>query len=321
MFLFILIYLLLATDLNANNNKIDSDVSLLRIELLDSLNNQNKEIITIKADFKLQEQILKNKLDNASSTIEYLNSLVSTFGIIFTILAIFIVIITLAVPILTYLFGVKPSQKALKDLEDNMDTKFEEYLNNTRNIQIEKALSDIKGDDIELTNLGLSFLAFTQHIGFSDNQIFQIYNILKNTQIEPTTKSQLAYILSNRKHDIASDFFNSKEVIKDPVLKQMALLYYAKTGFSENYPGIKNILENISSQYEDFQALLFNVHHYSNNAIQLLNDLIIIDILVEDTLTKVKSDIHYILESINIDQTEFGKSYLCKKIEKKHYKI
>lgn len=316
-FLFILIFLILGIDINAQNKPKDSDVYLLRIELMDSLNNQNKEINKIKVDFAVQEQSLKNKLEDASTTIEYLNSLVSSFGLIFTILAIFIGIITLALPILTYLFGVRPSVKALKELESNMDARLEEYLKNTRNKQIENALLNIKGDSTELKHQGLSFLTITQHEGFSDNQMFQFYSILKNSQTEQSTKSQLAYILTTRKNDYSTELFNSEEVINDPVIKQMAQLYYVKIGFSENYKGIKNILKNESEQYDEFKTWLFILHQYSSSdALKLLNNSRIIDLLGKDTLIKMKSDLPSILKTINIDQKDFEESYLHEQIKK-----
>jgi hypothetical protein len=119
----------------------------------------------------------KNIINNASNTISYLNSIINSYSVTFSILTIFIAIIALALPIMTYQFGIKPSQKALKELESNMDARLIKYLKEKRNKDIADALANISGGNNERKSQALSYLSITSHEGFTDNQIFQIFQI------------------------------------------------------------------------------------------------------------------------------------------------
>lgn len=265
---------------------------------------------------KEQEIRLDQRVSDSSRTIEYLNSLINAFGQIFTILGIFIAIIALALPIITYQFGIKPSQKALKDLEANMDSRLENYLKNARNKEIENALKNIREGSAEFKSQAISFLALTQHEGFSENQMFQIYSILNKNWNEHSVKSQLAFILSTRRNDYADELFNGDDIMQDPVIKQMAYLYFAKTGFQNNLSGIIKILNGSQNQLQEFSTLAFNLMQYSSaDVIRLFDNETIISSLEVATLQKMNTEFTSTLKSLNVDTSAFEKTYLSKIIK------
>lgn len=320
----ILIFLSLCLTNNCySQKKKDTEVEIIKVEIennkkqfSDSLKTLKKQIenLTLKNDF--QKKQLEKNINDASKTIEYLNSLVNTFGQIFTILGIFIAIITLVLPILTYQLGIKPSQKALKDLEMNMDQRLENYIKNSRNKEIENALKNLREGNTELKNQATSFLALTQHEGFSDNQMFQIYTILNKHRDENNVKSQLAFILSTRKNDYAKELFSSDDIYKDPVIKQMAYLYYAKIGFKDNYEGILKILGSSENQYQEFLTLAFNLMQYSSKEIvELFNDKTVVDSLSNKSLQTMNTQLRDSLTSLNLAEQSYDKTYLATKIK------
>jgi hypothetical protein len=297
-------------------DNIRTEIEILKSQFSDSIHVLNNKIKSSNTDFKIQKSQLENKVNDASQTIEYLNSLVNSFGQIFTILGIFIAVITLVLPILTYQFGIKPSQKALKDLESNMDQRLKNYLMNSRNIEIENAFKNLREGNAELKNQATSFLALTQHEGFSDNQMFQIYSILNKHREENNVKSQLAFILSTRRNEYAGELFNSDDVTKDPVIRQMAYLYFAKIGFKENYQGILKILEASDNQVIEFTTLAFNLMQYtSGETSELFNDKTIINCLSNESLNTLTTQMPETIKSLNLSQESYKQSYLFQKIK------
>lgn len=233
----------------------------------------------------------KSKINNASNTISYLNSIINSYSVIFSILTIFIAIIALALPIMTYQFGIKPSQKALKELESNMDARLIKYLSEKRNKDIADALANISGGNNERKSQALSYLSITSHEGFTDNQIFQIFTILNRNLSNNNIKNQLSYILAIRKNEFADQFFNNENNLKDSIIEQMAILYFIKTGFSSNYNGLSCILNGSSDQYNTFIIFLFNLIQTSSKEVKnFINDTNIIDLLNDETLKKIKQN-------------------------------
>jgi len=273
------------------------------------------KIDSISKSIESKETLLNHKIDDASQTIGYLNSIINSFGQIFTILGIFIGIIALALPIIMYQFGIKPSQRALKDLEANIDSLLGNYLKKARDKEIDNAISSIKSGTVEQKNKAISYLALTQHEGFTDNQLYKIYSILNRNRNETNIKSQLAFILSSQKSDYAEDFFNEDDIKKDPIIKQMAFLYFTKTGFKNHYSTLTTVINESENQYQDFSTFLFNLSQYSfSDVIELFNDNTFIDNLSVVSLPEMKNDFKITLESLNIPDEIFKNTYLYTKI-------
>lgn len=254
-------------------------------------------------------------MDEAANTISYLNSVTSTFSNIITFLGILIGIIALVVPFATYQYAVKPSKEALRDLEKYFDNRLEQYLWDNRNKQIDNAILKIKDGSPEEQNQAISYLTFTQSEGLTDAQLFQIYNIIKKNNFAINIKSQLLFILSSRKTDYASELFNSKAINEDPVIKQMAIIYFAKTGYKNNYDGIIHFLSSNENQEITFNTLIGNLNHYNTSEINdVFNDSKIIDTLTEETLKKLKVSLPLITNEFNHTSHLEG-TYLNEKIK------
>lgn len=294
---------------------IKDEFSKLRVEILDSVKSVKQINKNFEKEIIEQNEKLQKNLDEAATTISYLNSVTSTFSNIITFLGILIGVMALAVPFATYQYAVKPSKEALKDLEKYFDNRLEQYLWDNRNRQIDNAILKIKEGSPEEKNLAISYLTFTQSEGLTDVQLFQIYNIIKKNNSAFDIKSQLAFILTSRKTEYASELFSSKEVNIDPVLKQMAIIFFAKTGYKNNYEGIVNFLSNGDNQADNFNQLIGNLNQYNTSDINdIFNDHIIIDLLNSETLKSLKDSLPLIINSFFIT-TDFDNSYLNEKIK------
>lgn len=294
---------------------VKDKISNLRIEFLDSLQSVKQVSLSDRNEIQEENEKIRKSLDEAANTISYLNSVTSTFSYIITFLGILIGIIALVVPFATYQYAVKPSKEALRDLEKYFDNRLEQYLWENRNKQIDNAIFKIKDGSPEEQNLAISYLTFTQSEGLTDAQLFQIYNIIKKNNFALNIKSQLVFILSSRKTDYASELFSSREINADPVIKQMAMIYFAKTGYKNNYDGIVNFLISDENQEINFNTLIGNLNQYNTSDINdIFNDSNIIDTLTEETLKKLKVSLPSIIKAYNIT-VDLESSYLNEKIK------
>lgn len=290
-------------------------ISKLRIELLDSIQSVKQVRVADQSEIQKENEELRKNLDEAANTISYLNSVTSTFSNIITFLGILIGIIALVVPFATYQYAVKPSKEALRDLEKYFDNRLEQYLWDNRNKQIDNAILKIKDGNPEEQNQAISYLTFTQSEGLTNAQLFQIYNIIKKNNFAINIKSQLAFILSSRETDYSSELFNSKVIIDDPVIEPMAMIYFAKTGYKNNYDGIIHILSSNENQEIKFNTLIGNLNNYNGTDINdLFNDSKIVDTLTEETLKKLKNSLPSTIKNYNIT-IDLDGTYLNKKIK------
>lgn len=279
-----------------------------------SSDNNSKKIDSIKKDIIKREENLSQKLIDASNTIDYLNSLVNSFGQIFTILGIFIGIITLALPIIMYQFGIKPSQRALKDLELNIDTRLSTYLKTVREKEIDTAIENIKSGSTEKKNQAITYLSLTHHEGLTDQQFFRIYNILNNNLSQTNIKSQLAFILTTNKNEYAELLFGSEELRKDPTIKYMGYLYFSKTGFTNHRKSLADVINSSENPGLELNTFVTSLSQYSyTDTIEFFNDKELID-LIEASNSFLENDLSAIMSSLNISEQIYNDSYIYQKL-------
>lgn len=97
----------------------------------------------------------------------------------------------------------------------------------------------------------------------------------------------------------------------------MAYQYYGKTGYKQNYQGINNILTTEGDQTTEFIMMAYNIKEYSTIDLkEFFDDSIIIPNLSIETLTNMKEQMPFYLESYNIDEDIYRTSLLHKRISK-----
>jgi hypothetical protein len=288
------------------------------IESFNKIRELEKEIDDLKLkvqdinDFKKdQEDIVKQ----TSQTINNQNSLISSFGIIYTILTIIITIIAIGLPIIVYQFGIRPSKEALEKLENNLDEKVADYLKDNRKRQIEKSILYLKGEDAELKGQAITFLSLTQHEGFSDQEMFEFYRLIKSKKLSDTHIGTMAYLLSSRENEYANEIFGDVEQLKNNSIKTTAYQYIPKIGVKNFIGPLKSLISDSKNQYGEFITLLSLTNMYSSSAtMEILSNKELIDCLTEDTLKQMKPHINQTLVNSRIDLKEFEKSYLGQKM-------
>lgn len=284
-----------------------------------SVSELNDSLTNLKSDFAGFEKNQSNdqtvQQENANNTIAYLNSVVGTFSNYLTLLGIFIGIIALVVPFATYQYAVKPSREILRDLESYFEKRLETYLWENRKNQIDNAIHSLKEGTIEEKNNAVSFLTFTQYEGLTEDQLYKVYSYLKSAKIESNLKSQLAFLLTHKATDFASEYFNSQQILDDPYLKNMAYIYFAKTGYTNNYPGIKRLIQQGDSPEIEFTTLFNILNQYNSDDLnRIINDPEVIDLMPQKSLLSVDKIIPQLLINLSSD-VHYNSSYLYKKVQ------
>jgi hypothetical protein len=276
---------------------------------------QQVQILTDKQEWK--NQILEERLKQASETISSQNSLFDGFGVLYAIITVVIALIAIALPILTYQFGIKPSQEALKEFENNAEKKMEEFLFKTRNIQIEQAIENLKSQNQELKTNALAFLSLTQHQGFTDQQLYKLFLLLKSNDIDQAIKGTIAFTISNRKSDYATDYFST--ALKDPKntnIKYAAIRYFTSIGI-ENYIHIfRDLISDSKDKNTEFITLLGYIFGVNRNSlVTILNDKELIDKLDKNAINSLKLSLPTLKTTWQLSDNEVEQSYLNEKLK------
>ncbi|QJD98238.1 hypothetical protein HH214_21335 [Mucilaginibacter robiniae] len=280
----------------------------------------NSAVVSIKQTDSLNLEIekkeiqLNQKLQDATQTINYLNSVIGSFGQILTILGIFIAVVALALPIIMYQFGIKPSQRALKELESNIDSRLSAYLKETRNKTINQALDDMEHGNLEKKNQAIAYLSITHPEGLSDQQRFKIYSLLVKGSDLPAVRTNLGFILGTTKNEYADLIFKNQVMLKDPVLKAMAYMYYSKTGFLNYRETIAELINSAEKPIEKFVTLITMLGQHSHqDVLTLINDEKLLDLIALSEMDNVMQHAIFVLEHQKLTKEQIEQSYLQQK--------
>lgn len=271
-------------------------------------------LLKIQTEYK--DLIYEKRIQQASETIANQNAMISSFSTLYSVITIILALIGISLPILTYQFGIKPSQKALKEFQENADAQIEKFLVVNRDRQIDKAIENIQSKSLELKNNALNFLSLTTHEGFTNSQIDKMIILLYSNDIDEKTKSSIAFSIMTKKHPSSTNYFRKvfEENLKDQFYS--AFTYFKNTDSFEYFDLIKNLLAKSPKQYDDFNLLSIYLSQQSQEDIlKYLNNSPIIDILNDDTIKALKGSIEtYRKHTWKIEKEEFEKTYLYKRL-------
>ncbi len=301
---------------NRNDNKLDIET---RISVLsDSISNLNEKISQLLDSIPvIRQELRQSKLDQeislAEKTISAQNSLLDGFGALYSWITIIIALLGLALPVLTYLFGIRPANKARKELQKNLDEKIASYLQKNRDLQIDQAIENITSDNAELRLNALNYLSLTQHQGFVDQQFFKIYQVLRYGKIDDTSKAILTMILSSKKSIYADEFFKSAD-IKVPNMKYYAIKYFVTAGFESYLDQIIEMVKTSNDKSIEYMGIIGNLQSMDKEHIlTIMNNKEINNLLSNDDLIKCKNSIAGLRKTWNLPD-EIDNSDLMKRI-------
>ncbi len=284
------------------------------VELFDSIHILQSQLQELKNKQEWKNEILNQRLEQASETISSQSSLLSGFGILYTIITIVIALIGVALPILTYQFGIRPSKEALKEFKINADNIIKSYLKETRQKQISQSIEDLKGDNTEKQAQAISFLAVTQHEGFNDQELFEFYRLIKSGKVNSQFTNTIAYLLSSKTNQYADEIFSDTELLKLDAIKHSAFQYFIKAGVKNYIQPLKKFLENNENQRNDFFMLLA-LSGDESSQIVILNSNELVDTLTSETLKNLNRTMTNLLQTMKLPNGKYTTTYFYRKIE------
>lgn len=244
----------------------------------------SSNVIVQSLNIKIRESnevisTLEKRLNQASETISNENSIITSFGTIYMVLTIVFALIGLLVPIVTYYFGIKPSREQIKNLEANFDNRLGEYLKITKEKEIDTAIERLTNNSIELRQNAITYLSLTHHEGLTDVQYFKLFKILETDQIDSTQKYTLAYVLTNKKNDFATEY--CKQILRTSNLYNEIIptRYFAMIGVKDFIPDLVEYLYRIPEKRDSFIRIISHMKIVSLDAVvELFNSDKIISI-------------------------------------------
>ena len=266
----------------------ESNARLLDLEI--QYNNFIKTKINSELDNKLtinqiEEKIIKlNDIVN-SMDIEYLNDQYDmVFNRWFLIQSILLGVLAglgIILPLLTYLFAIKPAfdtEKRIKIIESNfedlMTNRISEHLSNINQTQMKKAISDLLSTEDYERISAINYINLNQHIEINDDVRNETYNILTNKDTKENIKNPLRLLLSNKKSTWGDAYFKSVLLSNDEKLLKN-LYAIAKYFCITEFVSAEEIIDRFTkSQNREIILMTFvqKLAEYSNTkTLELLN--------------------------------------------------
>lgn len=283
-----------------------------RIEVLEK---KIDSIISIQESQKTR--ILEERINQATETISNQNSIITSFGTLYSIITIVFALIGIALPILTYQFGIRPSQNALKDFEKTSEEKFNKYLEEKQVKEIDNAISNLKSEDSFTRNNSIKFLSLNYHNGFNTNQIDSLLQLLKDNSLEESTINQIHNCISNQKNENVKIYYLNYLSSTNTTEVDAKIYYCIKFLNNYDFSDYKyNLANYISNKEYSFIVITTYLSQFSKSVlINLFNENNIINNLTENELNSLKSSQESYLKSTwKITKQEFEATYLFEKI-------
>lgn len=325
----------------------DKRSSLLKQEI-DSLKSINKslrhELTQLKDSIAISIEQVQSRIDDkhlekelsiAESTLKKQNYLLDGFATFYTYITILIGLLTLGLPLLVWIFGIRPAKKALSKAK----TKFKDHLKEYRIEQINESIDNLKAKNKEIVTLAVNYiLSLVPKYKFAEDQLYRMYIISKYENIDTTSREHLSYILSTHDYPFCKDYFfdilkQKVSEISDHPIKNHAFNYLMEFHKSKTYV-LSRLLElvlNTKNVGKSFSVVLgWCIPDNSDVFWKLINYEVLIEKLNTDALQTVyqafeqRSDIlesnslANLSESQRLEkyQTKFMKSELVKKLKK-----
>jgi hypothetical protein len=298
-------------DSNARTN-VYSEIDLLKKSII----SQNK-IITQLED---QQKLLLNKtivLQESKEKIDYYqNSLISSFGTIYTIITIAIALLTVGLPLVTWFFGIKPSQDAVRDLEKNLNQKVSDHLRQTKIDQINNALKIIKNQPSTLSQTAFQFLSLSRLEGLSDNQLLDIYTLLKTKNYQEHEIRILTSLLASKRNSFAEDLFCDERFAG--FISFEGFDYFTKFDYANDLSILKKFINASGNPTDSYFTILSNLKKNSKiRFVEMLNNEEFINSIPDYVIKNYKNkegDYYKNFENLIKDDPTCNNTLLYKKI-------
>ena len=252
-----------------------------------------------------KEQIIgKNTIDThlLKSTIEYQDKIFVGSGHWIDLMAIFLTILSIGLPLLTYLFGIKPSQEQLKKNKEFV----KKFLQQKEKDEINYFLNALSSKNVAEKNRAGIVLSVYVYYDFSSKQIDKLIKVAEQERDNENLKQTINNILSIH-YSKATERYFIKLLKKSEIID----FYYIDRFFLLS--GIEKYFMNIANICKKDAKMLYNVLVYLKSlshtaVIKILDNKTIINSCGE-ALIEIKPLINSLISAdIDIQEIFFYKT-------------
>ncbi|WP_298247266.1 hypothetical protein [uncultured Christiangramia sp.] len=208
-------------------------------------NGDSIKILLSKINSDQQKLEFEKSIETGEALIKKQNYLLSGFSTYYTYLTILIGLLTLGLPLLVWIFGIRPARQALKKAKKKFNAHLKEY----RIEQINESIENLKSGNSEIVDSSVNFIiSLIPSYKFRENQLYKMYMISKYENISVNTRENLSFILMNHNYPFCKDYFfsiirDNSESIDTTQLKNYSFNYLMK--FHKNQTYLLNMLKEL----------------------------------------------------------------------------
>jgi len=238
-------------NLNLQNEKTLNQRIIYR-NFNDSL---SKEILLLER----KNELLNTSLKSNSYTFDGISSYLTVITIILTILAIF-------VPILTYIFLIKPYKKLkrkMKNIEQEIESKFDLFYKNYEKKKFKTLINQLK-ENHNYKDL-VSFMNTTNYKNYDDSDFNIVVEFLKK-DIEIEDLYSLHHILNFKLNNISTLFYKETFESEKNNNYRFAIEYLVNDGKDDFFPFLKKqIINSFNGHNLMLDILEYTEYYYLNS--------------------------------------------------------
>lgn len=254
----------------------------------------------------------KSIIKSGSEIIERQNSIISAYSSIYIIITILLGLAAIAIPLLTYFFVFRPSQKILDQFDNECNIRFEKYLSEKSKAEKEKAFKWLASGNPELFQHALETLSrFTK---FDHEEYQNLYKALVEYDLEGLKRSNLTILLTNSSNIYADkyceDYIFSLDH-NDFDYVNIVTRYFSRKGIEKYIPSIIENLKKLSNPISTFNTVVANIKFASlEQAIVFLNSKVVCDFYENNLAFHSNIQDHF---RTNYERMQFGSTLFYQK--------
>ncbi len=275
----IYISIILLVSLQLNGQKQVPQKTDTIFEAIDSIKEEtvklnDKVVLLVKENGALEKRLenneivikeLKSKVDIYQSTLETDDIIFGGISTYFTIIAILLSIIVIAIPIINYFLVLKPNKQTLdkvEKLESEVLTKieknFENYLNNLEKTKSKKIIAMLN-DRANLSKV-VNYFFLKEADFLEDEDIAIVIKFLEeNDDIEEMNKITLHSIVSNHTSILSEKYYKSIFEKEDKINQKYAIDYLIENNLPSHIDYIETVIKASDEGHELLTNFFFHI--------------------------------------------------------------
>ena len=181
------------------------------------------------------------------------------------------------------------------------------------------AITLLKNPSLFKKNTGASELYLLINQGLTESELKILFSIIDDGVVGGQTEGSILIMLANHKSETTREYFlKIFPAVTDHIAQLAVVKYFIRSGFEDLLVPVRFKIINSVKQYESFVGIIgfIATDEYGKEAmVMILNDVLLIENLQQETLKMLKVMIEGYLTAVNFEK-EYNSSHLKKFLDK-----